>query len=447
MKKIKRENKLKTLSILIFIISIIFLISFFSISRGNSYKGEIHQVPESSIEFLYDLTYKDENGIIVYEQEIFDRIFEIIDSAENFIIADFFLFKSSEKQVHRNLAEELTSHLINKKKQNPKMPIYFTTDYLNEMNFDNRHLERLKQEGIIVKYYSPHKTKNFDEETWVNSFWKLFRGRLNHRKLIIADSKDKIVSLITSANPHDESSAHSNVAVYIEEKIWKDIYDFENGLGLIDEKEFEGFFENVSESQSGNISVQFLADNALVNSFMSEIDNTEKGESIEIMVFYLSSKKIIGKLISASERGVDIKIVLDQSINAFGKKKNGIPNKPVAEIITQKSKGKIPIRWYDSHGEQFHVKMTIIKKKNNQSIVFLGASHLVNYEVINYNSQADVKIVADRNSKLIKETEGFFERIWENKAGKYTVEYEEFRDNSVLKRLWYEIWEILKLIF
>jgi len=65
----------------------------------------------------------------------------------------------------------------------------------------------------------------------------------------------------------------------------------------------------------------------------------------------------------AAEAGVDVKIILDPSKDAFGREKNGIPNQPVAYELTKKSHGKIRIRWYHTHGEQFHTKLTLIEKR------------------------------------------------------------------------------------
>jgi len=142
-----RRTQLNIFLIIVIIILAVYLAIFSSYPQGNSYYGEVHQIPETSIEFLYDLTYEDNQGNIIYEQEIFDKVFEIIDSAEKFIILDMFLFKESEKQVYRNLANETTEHLIDKKNKNPNMPIYFITDYVNKINHNNQNIKRLIQKG------------------------------------------------------------------------------------------------------------------------------------------------------------------------------------------------------------------------------------------------------------------------------------------------------------
>ena len=95
-----------------------------------SMNGEIYYVEEENIEFLYDLVYFNEEGVLEAEQEIFDKILETIDNAENFIMLDFFLMKQSKK-AYRNLSIELKDSLLKKKKENPEVIINFITDNYN----------------------------------------------------------------------------------------------------------------------------------------------------------------------------------------------------------------------------------------------------------------------------------------------------------------------------
>src|ERR1043165_7638827 len=50
-------------------------------------------VPAADVQFLYDLTYAPPQGELVYEQRIFDEVLSIIDAAQSFVVADFFLLK------------------------------------------------------------------------------------------------------------------------------------------------------------------------------------------------------------------------------------------------------------------------------------------------------------------------------------------------------------------
>ncbi|HMN47333.1 MAG TPA: hypothetical protein PKE27_22350, partial [Povalibacter sp.] len=46
----------------------------------------------ASVQFLTDLTWNDPRGQSLREQRIFDEVLRIVDEAETFIVADFFLF-------------------------------------------------------------------------------------------------------------------------------------------------------------------------------------------------------------------------------------------------------------------------------------------------------------------------------------------------------------------
>jgi len=433
-KRWKRVFKIVVIVVSVFLILI--AISLL-LSRGRVFKGEVRQVSEDSVQFLYDLTYEDENESVVYEHQIFDKVFEMIDNAETFVVVDMFLFGTTNKKVYRNLTQELTDHLLAKKEVNPDMRMYFITDYYNVISYGDGHLRQLDEAGIEVIFSSSDGKRTFGERDFMNSVFKKFLAKLNHRKTVIADSGDKIVSLITSGNPHDASSPNSNVGFYFEEEIWRDIYGLEKKEFLIEDSELDLFLGSFEEKKGGEVFVQYLADGGLMHSLKEEIDKTVEGDSIDILVFYLSDRKIIDSLLRASGRGVDVKLILDVNIQSFGDEKFGVPNNPVAEKLIKKSDGKIEVRWYLSHGEQFHTKMAIIGKEN-EIVVLLGSSNFANNNRIIYNLQSDVMVVAPLNSSVSEDVYDYFNRLWLNENGTYTTDYEEFKDDSFFKKLIYE---------
>jgi len=417
-------NYKKLILILTITILAIVILPNLLLSPGNIWAGEEHKISEDSIEFLYDLTYKNAQGEIIHEQQIFDKVFETIDNAEKFIILDMFLFGTDGKEQYRNLTDELTEALIEKKQRNPNIKIYFITDYFNIIyNKDNSHFPKLTEAGINIIFTSPNQATTQEGTNYLTNFLKQIRLRLNHRKLIIADNGQKIVSLITSANPHDPSSPNSNTAIYIEDKIWKDIYNLEKKTGNFSDESIEQFTNQIKENKSGNITIQYLADGGMSNLLANQIKKTKQGDSIKIATFMLSNGEIIDQLLYASERKVDIKIILDQNIESFGKKKGGLPNKQVAKTLTETSNGEIQIKWYETNGEQFHTKLTIIQQGNTTTI-FTGSSNLSPKEIFNYNLESDIKVVANNNTKISKDTINYFNRIWSNENGTYTSNYE-----------------------
>ncbi|MBM7555885.1 hypothetical protein JOC47_000719 [Halanaerobacter jeridensis] len=142
----------------------------------------------------------------------------------------------------------------------------------------------------------------------------------------------------------------------------------------------------------------------------------------------------------ANHRKVDVQLVLDPNRDAFGRVKNGIPNRVVAYELFNKTKGKIKTRWYDTQGEQFHTKLISIKYKN-YSLVFGGSANLTRRNLDNYNLEAELKIKSNNNSQFVKEVEVYFEKIWNNQQGHYTIALEEYSDKSTIKKALYRLQE------
>jgi len=434
-------KKRRIIGLIILIIIGTILSYYLSIPNGRIIQGQEHQISENNIEFLYDLTYENLNGEIIYNHEIFNKTFELIDNGETFILINMFLFGTTKKPHYKNLTQELTTHLINKKQSSPEIKIYFITDDYNFINKPENKifLNNLKQNNISVIFTPLNKNLKFPINL-LREKLKLSKKILNHRKYIITNIDNQIITLITSGNPHDLSSANSNTGIVLKEKIYKEIYEIEKK-----DSELNINLTIPNETLLINpITIQYLADGGLINSLKEEIDKTNENNSIDIAMFYLSDKSVINKLTSASDRGTKINIILDTNDFFFAQKKFGIPNKPVAEILLKKSNNKINIRWYKSHGEQFHTKLVIIHSRENTTI-FTGSSNLVDNNIKLFNFQSDIKIIAPNNSSITQEINSYFQKIWNNQNGIYTTDYNEYKNKSILKKLTYELEQFLRM--
>ena len=83
-----------------------------------NFRGEERDVHVENIEFLYDVTFKNDNGKIISEQTIFDEIFSLIDGAQAYILIDAFLFNAYTREpekIYRPLTSELAERLFKKK--------------------------------------------------------------------------------------------------------------------------------------------------------------------------------------------------------------------------------------------------------------------------------------------------------------------------------------------
>jgi phosphatidylserine/phosphatidylglycerophosphate/cardiolipin synthase-like enzyme len=157
-------------------------------------------------------------------------------------------------------------------------------------------------------------------------------------------------------------------------------------------------------------------------------------------MFYLAERDVVRALAEAAERGVNIRIILDPNKDAFGYKKTGIPNRPVASELVNRTDNRIQVRWYNTMGEQFHSKLICIEQ-GGESTVILGSANLTRRNLRNYNLELDVMVKGDGENPVFRDAERWFDRIWNNRDGGYTVDYNVYQDDSFLKTVIYKIQE------
>lgn len=474
-------RKRNLLWILLLIIVTLYFTSFFyniykPLPENVSYEGSIYNVSENEVEFLRDLNYLNESNSTVLDQEIFDNVFSLIDNSQKFIIIDMFLFNTdySNKERFIPLTTEMKDKLIEKKKQNPDMAIVLITDEINNFygSYTSKEIAELKENRVEVvitdltklrdsnpiyssfwriflqpfgtsgRGWITHPLGNTDYEVTLRSILKVLNTKANHRKLIVADSGSEIHTIITSANPHEASSLHSNVALLIKEDIWKDVLETEKSVVGFSSSTFPKINTNFVEEdkEEENIEIQFLTEGKIKDNLIRDINSMKKGEKIDIAMFYLSERDIIDSLLKASEKGVEIRLILDPNKDAFAREKKGIPNRQVAYELVRKSAGKIKVRWYDTQGEQFHVKMITLKKPD-KTIVYLGSANLTRRNINDYNLEANVKLASPTSANISKEVVTYFNTMWENKDGHYTIDFSKYEEPSRLKYLQYRFQE------
>jgi len=167
------------------------------------------------------------------------------------------------------------------------------------------------------------------------------------------------------------------------------------------------------------------------------LDSMTAGESIDLAMFYLSDRDVVKALKDASARGVNIRIILDPNKDAFSREKNGIPNRQVGFELT---KAGVSVRWYDTHGEQFHTKLIILHKKD-KTIFYGGSANYTRRNLNNLNLESVIRITSPPTSELASRIDSYFSRIWENEGGNHTLEFEAYKDTSSFKVLVYRFQE------
>ncbi len=435
--------------------------------EGLSFAGKVRPVDE--IAFYKDLTWVDAEGMRQSQQEIFDKILNMIDGARNLIVLDMFLFNDfigKEQAPYRRLAKEVTDALVAQKTKYPEMLIVVITDPINTVynGITNSYFERLKSEKIHVVFTKLERLR--DSNPAYAAFWRIFvkpfgnnpgsllpnpfgKGRVslrsyltmlnfkaNHRKVIICDDVNSYSALITSANPHDGSSAHGNVAIYFKGPAVLDlmqseqaVLDFSDGPSLPLTP-----VANINNLKT-EITVQIISEGKIEDALITALNQVGEGDKISMMAFYLSDRDIIYELKRASDRGATVRILLDPNKDAFGREKNGIPNRQVAAELV---KFGIPVRWSNTHGEQSHTKMLLVEHMRGENVAILGSANFTRRNLNDLNLETNIAIYGPADSFLFTDMKEYIYSQWNNKDGnKNSVDYTDYADNSLLRQMLY----------
>lgn len=444
-------------------------------------------VSDDRVHFLADETFVDATGLRVTKQEIWDTIFRTITHAEHFVFLDMFLFNDFQgtgtASSTRALSGELTETLLAKRASDPHVPIALVTDPINTVygGAVAPHLEQLHKAGVVVIMTDltvlrdsnllwsalwrpafamwgntadggkfPHPFQYDGAGVPLRSWFSLLNFKANHRKLIVAavpvDEKQpekgaQVLTIVSSSNPHDGSSAHSNVALQVDAEVWKDTLDNETVIANLSNAGLPLFGNDLDSTEAtGTLKVSLVRDAAIRKKALSFITGTKKGDTIDLEMFYLSERSIVRALADASSRGVQIRVILDPNKDAFGHKKNGIPNRPVAKELTSRSDGEISIRWCDTHGEQCHAKL-LMGKTASSTFLLVGSANFTRRNIGGYNLEADLAVESPSAFTAWTDAQAHFNRLWKNEGGSYTTDYEVYRDETLWKAPLYRLME------
>ena len=161
-----------------------------------------------------------------------------------------------------------------------------------------------------------------------------------------------------------------------------------------------------------------------------KIDGSKSGDQIDLAMFYLSEREIVKELIAAKQRGVNVKVLLDPNKDAFGREKNGIPNRQVASELNEAG---VQVRWCNTQGEQCHSKM-ILKQYTEQSEMILGSENFSARNLKNYNLETNIRVVGNASADVFKDAQRYFNTAWSNLDAKnMSVDYAQYADESKWK--------------
>ena len=431
------------------------------------------------VTFLADRTFIDASGTRHSAQQIFDRAFAMIGQAQRLVLLDMFLFNDfagAEGHILRPLSGELTAALLARMRQVPSLRVVVITDPINTVygSVDSAPLESLRAAGaqIVLTDLAALRASNplwsgpwalccawmgnrrgggwlpdplAKEPITVRSWLALPNFRANHRKVLVVDRGEDWQALVTSANPHDASSAHDNVALQFGGAAARDLVASEAAVARFSGTSLGQLpammpVKTISENAEGQLRV--LTEAAIRSALLHVIESAQPDESLDLAVFYLSDRGVIEALLGAHARGVALRVMLDPNEDAFGRKKNGVPNRSVAEELVQAG---IPVRWCDTHGEQCHAKF-LLWRSQDQAQLIVGSANFTRRNLADLNLETSVELAAAPEHPAMQAATDWFEEVWGNKNGRhYSVDHAAYADTSWWHRAWYRIGEAMGL--
>ncbi|WP_417545917.1 phospholipase D family protein [Marinobacter sp.] len=465
--------------IVLILVGVGFYHTYKPLPHGISHNGDA--LPLNDAVLLRDATYHHNDGSETRDHEIFDEILRLIGQARYFVLVDMFLFNSSSPAdvEHRHLSEQLTEALINRKAEQPELEIVVISDPLNTLygGSVSPWFQALRQAGIPVTETNLRPLRdsnptwsaiwrlccqwfgNNPEGGWlpnalgtqpvtIRSYLALPNFKANHRKVLVTDEGETLRALVTSANPHDGSSRHSNTAISFTGPAVTDVLKSEQAVLALSGQTNPTLDRLISAANTSHPADQYAAgriaiktESAILDSALQMISSAQRESRLDLAFFYLSHRAIVAALLNAHKRGVQVRVLLDANNEAFGHKKSGIPNRQVALEL---HKAGIPVRWCNTFGEQCHSKLLTLRPLAGSTQLLLGSANFTRRNLDDLNLETDVWVSVSPDSEVATKAVDFFERQWQSGPGSdpvMSLPYERWADDSMLRYWRYRLME------
>ena len=312
--------------------------------------------------------------------------------------------------------------------------------------------------GVDVPIKNPLNEKGTSVQSLVNAL----SLKANHRKLLVTDINGTYDCLVSSANPHNASIPSTNFGVSAKGDIAKYVYmvmredirqciEHDECLWSRKNKKYHtNYLTNTlpplsvlkkdSTKNSSGVEVCFTTESCIRDEVLRMLKAANGHDEIRIQMFYLSHIEIIDEIIEAAKRAKrPVRVILDPSKDAFGKEKDGTPNRQVAAYLMQKKKEldlNLVMRWYETHGEQNHAKiMTITNEATGKYELINGSANWTGKNLNDINLEANITV---RGSKrIVNQYNQLFDLFWGNTDGKfYTTGYRGKYEKHTGMRKW-----------
>ncbi|MGB7289489.1 MAG: phospholipase D-like domain-containing protein [Candidatus Macondimonas sp.] len=443
--------------------------------QPGGFSGADH--PTRDLQVLTDLTWQDATGRRHTDQTIFEAELAMIRGARRLIVADQFLYnpwRGAAAGDFQPLCARFTDALVAQRSRYPELRAVLITDPVNTAYGAEwpPHFQQLQDAGVEV-VLTPLKRLADSNPAWswlwrtllrhlaldglgrfphpfkpgrvrLATYLRLLHFKANHRKTLIADEDDHWMGLVSSSNPHDGSCWHHNLALQFKGAAVGDLLASENAV-LALACRMPIVLPALSAETAprapaeGSLRLAVLTETAIRERLLVELMRTGRGDRVAVAVFYLAHRGVIRTLIDAHRRGAGVRVLLDANHDAFGRQKNGIPNRPVAWEL---HRAGIAVRWVNTHGEQAHGKFVLIQRTDGSASLVSGSANFTRRNLDGFNLETDVVVSGPADHPAFRHVQAYFDRQWGNEGGiAFSLPYAAFAEPRPFKYLRYRFME------
>lgn len=425
-----------------------------------------YSVPGESVAFYGDTTALDKKGERVLRQEVWNAIFRMIDGAERYVLVDMYLWndwQGATPETARALSRELADRLVAVKARSASSTVVVIVDPVNTLygGAPNPELERMKNAGVTV--LMPRVDRFRDADLFYSAFWRSFvqwfkngeggylphpldagsddvslrswlafmNMRANERALVLADNgKDgKLRVLLTSLGAADRASADLSSAVAVSDRLWLPMIAAEGALPFPKGEGVHGFSEpDKVNDDEGELSVTYLNDEEVGAALLRLLDRAQAGDTLSLTTERLADRKVVAAIKAAADRGAKIRLLLDPNIHWMHYAQHGIPSRVVGNELFLYDIDHIDVRYCAVRAE--HCRANFLAGtvgKNTLLMVF--SSGWTRRTLRGFNATAAISVKGDEPFTAWNDALRYYDDLWENKTGSYSVGVDAYRDD------------------
>ena len=101
----------------------------------------------------------------------------------------------------------------------------------------------------------------------------------------------------------------------------------------------------------------------------------------------------------------------------------------------------ITIKFYNKGEEMYHVKMMSIFKKDYM-ITYGGSTNFTRRNMRNFNLENELKIISTYDQKVSQQIFDYYDRLWTNRDGDFTLPYDSEKNEKVTNDLLFRFLEM-----